>query len=497
MRLRSHAMMAPERRLWGGWPPPQNADKDIPSAALSRAGTPTETAARHFLADMQLYDTNGISLPSSGTCHASSVEAFTSAIPGRRSHKSLRQPSLPCLQLADATQSPMELMRAVREGGYAYRAWPSRSPKTASKTPATCVAEFQTDWAPHRTLRPPRTVPASLSSFCRPASQPSLQPSPSPSPLPSPSGLLRPPTAPAAPDAFRDGARWVSEDSIRHDVRRSSKVSRTPTSRRPSKERKEAPGLSGSRRASRAGAELHVHSPVQIPAEAMSNVPDAPPARAPLVSDEREFAKQLSIPLRVVQEACELFQAHADIDSDDDEPNASPKGTKMLRGGHITKWKAGRLLGLDLDDGFAVDLTFGDFALLYNSHGFAADVMLSPKSRQVRDVAVSHGVSLTDMDRYKKAFDEVDLDSSGSIDAEEFSKAVCRLVRVPAGLELPAKRVQILWREADTDGRGKLDLEKFIVFYTKYFDNSDGANPLEGFYIRPRRNSSAMFEMEY
>lgn len=266
------------------------------------------------------------------------------------------------------------------------------------------------------------------------------------------------------------------------------------SSRKPSKE---VPGFSASRRASRAGAELTVCIP--DPAEAIGQLPAATAAQGPLPSDEREFAKRLSIPLRVVQEAGELFRTHADVDSEDwdnDEQQAPLGGTKTLRAGRIARRKAGELLGVDLDDSKA-DLAFGDFALIYNGHGFAATVMLSPRSRQVRDVAKRHGIGLVDMDRYRAVFDEVDVDGSGHIDVEEFTNAVCRLVRVPAGLELPAKRVQILWKEADTDGTGKLDLEEFIVFYTKYFDASDGCDPLEGFYARPRRNSTAMFEVEH
>lgn len=226
------------------------------------------------------------------------------------------------------------------------------------------------------------------------------------------------------------------------------------------------------------------HIPEQLPKSVKSL--ESP---RPLVSDEREFAKELGVPLRVVQEASELFLAHSEGES------GSPAAGGALRLGHISRSRAGELLGLDTGDS-GVDVTFGEFAFLFYSNGFSADVMLTPRSRHVREVATFHGVGLNDMDRYKQAFDRADENKSGFIDVEEFRRAISRLVKVPAGLELPTKRVQMLWQEADTDGTGKVDLEKFIVFYSKYFDVSDGADPLEALYSRPRRNSSAMFGID-
>merc|ERR1712118_141874 len=58
-------------------------------------------------------------------------------------------------------------------------------------------------------------------------------------------------------------------------------------------------------------------------------------------------------------------------------------------------------------------------------------------------------------------------DQSGEIDFEEFRKLVHILLRIPAHLHLPEKRVMAFWKEIDQDQSGNVDFEEFLAWYKR------------------------------
>jgi Ca2+-binding EF-hand superfamily protein len=131
-------------------------------------------------------------------------------------------------------------------------------------------------------------------------------------------------------------------------------------------------------------------------------------------------------------------------------------------------------------------IEFTEFVAWYSSVGFSANVALTPEEREFRDFCKSHGMSLIDMDRYKKYFDEFDADGSGAIEYEEFENLVKKCARVPKGVEVPPSRLKNLWKEADADGGGSIDFQEYALFYRKNFE-SGSSGGFESFYknVRP------------
>lgn len=138
----------------------------------------------------------------------------------------------------------------------------------------------------------------------------------------------------------------------------------------------------------------------------------------------------------------------------------------------------------DEDHSGTVDFT--EFVAWYASVGFSANVALTPEERQFRDFCKSNGMSLIDMDRYKKYFDEFDSDGSGAIEYEEFENLVKKCARVPKGVDVPPSRLKNLWKEADVDGGGSIDFQEYALFHRKTFESGPSAG-FESYYknVRP------------
>jgi Ca2+-binding EF-hand superfamily protein len=134
----------------------------------------------------------------------------------------------------------------------------------------------------------------------------------------------------------------------------------------------------------------------------------------------------------------------------------------------------------DRDEGGDIDLM--EFCIWYSSHSFDEEMSLTTDELERRQLARKLKVDIMDLERYQKAFGEYDTDGSGNIDMEEFQNILNACLKLPPGQSLSQDRTDAFWRECDTDGSGEVDFEEFVVFYQKYFETTDGTDPLTNFY---------------
>lgn len=139
------------------------------------------------------------------------------------------------------------------------------------------------------------------------------------------------------------------------------------------------------------------------------------------------------------------------------------------------------------DNNDSGDIDFPEFACYYASKCFSEHINCTNTEREFRELSRKHGLSLIDLERYRRFFDEFDVDGSGTIDEDEFQGLIKKCAKVPKGVSVPETRFRLLWKECDADGSGGIDFEEFVVFYRKYFENDSGISGFEGFYrnIRP------------
>lgn len=143
-------------------------------------------------------------------------------------------------------------------------------------------------------------------------------------------------------------------------------------------------------------------------------------------------------------------------------------------------------------------MDFREFLVWYSSNGFAEDLLLTEQESWVRSVAKQHGVKPDYVETIKRCFDVHDDDNSGKVEMAEFKQLLEKVLRVPAGLELPPSRVRHFWSELDTKRTGDgVDFEEFLTWYIKYFGDGTGSPkrsavrtkemPFEAFYRQFRR----------
>jgi Ca2+-binding EF-hand superfamily protein len=113
-------------------------------------------------------------------------------------------------------------------------------------------------------------------------------------------------------------------------------------------------------------------------------------------------------------------------------------------------------------------LNFNQFATWYSSSYFCEDVSVDKDGQNLRRIARKHSMHHSDVERYKQIFKSFDKDGSGTIDAGEFEKLLCKCAKVPTSIGLPPARVKNLWHIADEDGDQEIDFEEFLAFYERY-----------------------------
>lgn len=100
----------------------------------------------------------------------------------------------------------------------------------------------------------------------------------------------------------------------------------------------------------------------------------------------------------------------------------------------------------------------------------------------ILELAKTHGVPASEVDKVKLVFDRWDVDRSGQIDYDEFVGMIHALVGAARG-DISKDRLQKFWKEIDTDGSGEVDFSEFAPWYLKYFNSKGlGFGPAEAFY---------------
>jgi len=128
---------------------------------------------------------------------------------------------------------------------------------------------------------------------------------------------------------------------------------------------------------------------------------------------------------------------------------------------------------------------------MLNMFAVTAILTASPEKAKseklIAHIASEFGVSGNAIDNIKREFDKYDIDSSGLIDKDEFSKMLKTLLKAKDTCDLSEDRIRKFWMEIDHDGSGSVDFSEFAQWYLKYFDPNltDAAgscNLIEAFY---------------
>eukprot|EP00931_Biecheleriopsis_adriatica_P044650 TRINITY_DN2556_c0_g1_i1.p1 TRINITY_DN2556_c0_g1~~TRINITY_DN2556_c0_g1_i1.p1 ORF type:complete len:419 (+),score=76.33 TRINITY_DN2556_c0_g1_i1:106-1257(+) len=223
----------------------------------------------------------------------------------------------------------------------------------------------------------------------------------------------------------------------------------------------------------------------------------APDMRRPSTSSNELvwIARARNLSLDTCKQAWELFRPHADLDGSLSKEQFTAVLCQVTGSATVAELPPGLLV----DDAFAVAsnvaakgndaaLSFADFALWYSSLSFDQFITLSSSERKIRDLARKYNMTIVDVDRYWRHFDESDTDRGGTIGQDEFESLLRKCAKVPADVEIPPTRFRQLWKDCDIDGSGEIDFEEFVQFYRRYFDDSNGESlGFEGYYrsLRP------------
>lgn len=113
-------------------------------------------------------------------------------------------------------------------------------------------------------------------------------------------------------------------------------------------------------------------------------------------------------------------------------------------------------------------LDFVEFLSFFHKFCFSEEVLIPRSEREVRHLARKHGFSFLDIDALKKDFDEADRRGEGKLKHDEFIGLMTRLMKLPAGQELPDKKKKELWITATQGWRKQLDLDAFLGFYAHF-----------------------------
>mmetsp|Transcript_78525 Transcript_78525/g.138342 ORF Transcript_78525/g.138342 Transcript_78525/m.138342 type:complete len:498 (+) Transcript_78525:78-1571(+) len=217
---------------------------------------------------------------------------------------------------------------------------------------------------------------------------------------------------------------------------------------------------------------------------------------------EAILARKLGMPFDMTQEACNLFRKFSNFDETENLLEANLNMDKFI---HVLcdlckvndvdeleeDFVRSAFKTADRDGGGDIDVH--EFAIWYSSFGFSEEMNLTKKDKDLRELARTINVPIVDMERFSRAFKRFDTDDSGTIDYDEFSALLYRLMKVPGGQEIPPDRIKKLWREADLDGSGDLSFAEFCQFYVKRFDQQDGGSfDFSSFYTSVRRVSNVL-----
>jgi len=202
------------------------------------------------------------------------------------------------------------------------------------------------------------------------------------------------------------------------------------------------------------------------------------------------ICQELNVPYALGREAAHLWRQHVhDVSGDVLVKGRMPiKLFEELQGENVSVEDSigGRSASdpaLDKKD----HINFHEFVHWFFTNGFRDELNIfdeSTEQRYLKTVARNNDWSLVDVESCNDKFKKIDLNGNGVIDYEEFEVLIHSMIGLPDGETLPHSRVDTLWRDADTDHNGCLDLEEFMAFWIKSFG---GNCPIQGFYRNFRR----------
>lgn len=193
-----------------------------------------------------------------------------------------------------------------------------------------------------------------------------------------------------------------------------------------------------------------------------------------------QLAKVLFVPAPEMQQPYSLFKEFATV----------PEGGKLLDDGRLTQAQFARILrnkeqffagsevasDPDILKAFRVAdvnkddlLSFQEFAMWMLTQTFAECLNIDSKERELRNLAKEYNLSLIQVDKYKRMFEELDEDGSGMIESCEFENLLYKCGNIPRDIGLSATRRQSMWSDADNRMRGSINFEEFLQFNLKYF----------------------------
>lgn len=196
---------------------------------------------------------------------------------------------------------------------------------------------------------------------------------------------------------------------------------------------------------------------------------------------EAWLARETGLPLPVLQQALVFFKKHClDYDGTNlfdarfDQKNLAKVVCEMAGVDNVeyldrTFWSEAFRQANFHDGG----MDCMEFVVWYAAFGFSNYFCVQKEDLPYRSLARKLGVDYIELERYKEAFEKYDEDGSGAIDMDEFESLLNDLLKVPAGHTLSAERVMVLWRDADREGEGELDLEAFCHFFKRHFEQAE------------------------
>jgi len=216
---------------------------------------------------------------------------------------------------------------------------------------------------------------------------------------------------------------------------------------------------------------------------------------------EAWLARELGIPIYVLQQSLAIFKKYC---ADYDGTNLFTVRFDMRNFAAVLCELTGVESTEQLDDRFVSEafrqadfrksggVTCKEFALWFAAFGFSNYLCVTKEDLPYRYLARKLGINVLQLERYKEAFDRYDEDGSGAIDMDEFESLLHDYLKVPPGHHLSPERIAVLWRDADREGKGELDLEAFCLFCNHRFEKGpDSGVSFSDYYRSIRRIPTA------